>query len=128
MTLSNEARPENGEINQDTDPRQVEVFALREIAQRLMSAQVNPGDEAGMLQAVRLNWRLWTIFQTSMLDNDCQLPIEIRNNIFSLSNFVDKHTANIIEAPAPSKLDVLIRINHDLADGLSGAAFPNPQP
>ncbi len=128
MTLSNETPAENSGFNQSTDPRQVEVFALREIAQRLVSAQNNPEDIAGLLQVVRLNWRLWTIFQTSILDSDCPLSIEIRSNILSLSNFVDKHTADIIAAPVPSKLDVLIRINRDLADGLSGTIAPSPQP
>ena len=33
-----------------------------------------------------------------------------------------------ITAPAASKLTVLIRLNHDLVDGLSGADAPNPQP
>lgn len=128
MSPSNDAVSDNNELNQISDPRQVEVFALREIAQRLVSAQKNPENEDDMLQAVRLNWRLWTIFQVSLLEANCPLPDLIRNNILSLSNFVDKHSADIIAAPAASKLDVLIRINHDLADGLSGAASPGPQP
>ena len=124
MCPSNEPAPEGAELNKANNPGQVEVFALREVAQRLTAAQESPEDEENMLQAVRLNWRLWTIFQTSLLDADCQLPMFIRNNILSLSNFVDKHSADIIAAPAASKLDVLIRLNHDLADGLSGAASP----
>jgi len=110
-----------GELNQASDPRQVEVLALREIAQRMANAQKEPVNEDALLQAVRLNWRLWTIFQVSLLETDCPLPVEIRNNILALSNFVDKHSADIIALPVPSKLGVLIRINHDLADGLSGA-------
>ncbi|MEI7605836.1 MAG: flagellar biosynthesis regulator FlaF [Rhodospirillaceae bacterium] len=122
MCPSNEPAPEGAELNKTKDPDQVEVFALREIALRLKAAQENPENEDNMLQVVRLNWRLWTIFQTSLLDADCRLPIFIRNNILSLSNFVDRHSADIIAVPAASKLDVLIRLNHDLADGLSGAA------
>lgn len=127
MPPSNTAISHNNELRQISDPREVEVFALREIAQRLEAAQKNPENEFEMLQAVRLNWRLWTIFQASLLEVNCPLPVLIRNNILSLSNFVDKRSADIITAPAPSKLDVLIRINHDLADGLSCAASPNPQ-
>ena len=122
MSLVNEPASSSSELSQASDPRQVEVFALREIAQRMVSAQENPENEENMLQAVRLNWRLWTIFQTSLLDTNCQLPVSLRNNILSLSNFVDRLSADIIAAPAPSKLAVLIRLNHDLADGLSGAA------
>ncbi len=127
MSLENEAASNDTELNQASDPRQVEVFALREIAKRLATAQKNPENESDLLHAVHLNWRLWTIFQVSLLDVNCPLPESIRNNVLSLSNFVDKHSADIIAAPAPAKLDVLIRINHDLADGLSGAAAANPQ-
>ena len=126
MSPSTEAASETSELDQTSDPRKVEIFALREIAQRLASAQKNPDNEDEMLHAVRLNWRVWTIFQVSLLEADCPLPEMIRNNILSLANFVDKHSADIIAAPAPTKLDVLIRLNHDLADGLSGAA-PAPQ-
>ncbi len=121
MSPSNAAVSTNSELDQTADPRQVEVFALREIAQRMIAARNGPADEDTLLQVVRLNWRIWTIFQVSMLDADCPLPVDIRNNILSLSNFVDKHSADIIVAPAVSKLDVLIRLNHNLADGLSGA-------
>ena len=121
MSTSNAAVSANSELDQTSDPRQVEVFALREIAQRMIVARNGPADEDSLLQVVRLNWRVWTIFQVSMLDASCPLPIEIRNNILSLSNFVDKRSSDIIAAPVVSKLDVLIRINHDLADGLSGA-------
>ena len=100
------------------DPRQIEGWALTETAVRMKAAQRQPVDEAALLQAVRLNWRLWTIFQASLLEPDCPVPVDIRNNILSLSNFIDKHTASIIGNPEPSKLDVLIRINRELAGGL----------
>ena len=101
-----------------TDPRDAESIALREIAQRMITAQQEPVEEARLLQAVRLNWRLWTIFQTALLHPSCGVPVEVRNNILALSNFVDRHTADIVANPTPSKLDILIRINHNLADGL----------
>ena len=126
MPPSNQTVSDSSEPNQVSDPRHVEVLALREIAQRMMNAQKEPVDEDVMLQTVRLNWRLWTIFQVSLLEADCPLPDSIRNNILALSNFVDKHSADIIAFPAPSKLGVLIRINHDLADGLSGADGDSP--
>lgn len=100
------------------DPRDAESVALREIAQRMAAAQQEPMDEVVLLQTVRLNWRLWTIFQTALLDANCALPIEVRNNILALSNFVDKHTADIVANPLPSKLGILIEINRNLADGL----------
>ena len=111
------------------DPRQVESWALVEVAMRLKATQREPMDEAILLHAVRLNWRLWTIFQASLLDVDCALGIDLRNNLLSLSNFIDKHTADIIASPTPSKLDVLIHINRELAGGLMTslhASTPKP--
>ena len=115
------------------DPRQVEGWALTETALRMKAAQREPVDEAALLHAVRLNWRLWTIFQASLLEPDCPLPSELRNGIIGLSNFVDKHTAAIIADPKPAMLDVLIKINRELAGGLmtvppGAATAPEPPP
>jgi flagellar protein FlaF len=71
-----------------------------------------------MLEAVRVNWRLWTILQAELLDPECQLPDELRSNVLSLAQFIDKHTVGIIAEPKPEKLDVLIAINRELAGGL----------
>ncbi|MBI1208675.1 MAG: hypothetical protein GC191_15495 [Azospirillum sp.] len=101
-----------------SDPRQVEGWALTETALRMKASQREPIDSAALLQAVRLNWRLWTIFQTSMLSPETQVPDEIRSNILSLADFIDHHTAGIIADPKPEKLDVLIRINREIAGGL----------
>lgn len=100
------------------DPRHIEGWALSETALRMAEACVEPVDEAILLHTARLNWRLWTIFQASLLDPECPMPAEIRANILSLANFVDRHTADIIAEPAPDKLQVLITINRELAAGL----------
>lgn len=72
-----------------------------------------------MLAAVRLNWRLWTIFQAELLDPDCMLPEGLRSNVLSLANFVDKHSVELVARPEPEKLDILISINRELAGGLN---------
>ena len=53
---------------------------------------------------------------------ESQLPQEVRQNIASLGVFVLSQTAELQIAPAPEKLDVLIRINRELAAGLRGSA------
>ena len=93
-------------------------FALAETALQMTAARQDPTNETALLQAVRLNWRLWTIFQASLFEPDCPLPVELRDNLLSLSNFVDRHTAGIITDPDPAKLDILIDINRELASGL----------
>ena len=71
-----------------------------------------------MLETVRINWRLWTILQAELLDPECQLPDDLRANVLSLAQFIDKHTLDIIAEPKPEKLDVLIAINRELAGGM----------
>ena len=118
MSPPNRSNPYSNVPMSSADPRQIESWALTETALRMKAAQKEPVDEAVLLQAVRLNWRLWTIFQANLLDEESPVPLEIRNNILSLSNFIDTHTAGIIADPQPSKLDVLICINREIAGGL----------
>jgi flagellar protein FlaF len=75
-------------------------------------------DAAGILEAVRVNWRLWTILQADLLGQECPLPDDLRGSLLSLARFIDKHTVDIIADPKPEKLDVLISINRELAGGL----------
>jgi flagellar protein FlaF len=105
---------------------------LTQAALRMRESQ-EKNDSAAMMAAVRLNWRLWTIFQAELLDPNSPVPIEVRSNLISLSNFIDKHTVGFIAEPRPAKLDVLISINRDIAGGLyttppADAAQPADQP
>jgi flagellar protein FlaF len=68
--------------------------------------------------ALRLNWRLWTIFQADVSSVDSSLPLDIKENILSLSVFIDKHTVSALAEPAGRKLRVLIEINRNIASGL----------
>ena len=99
------------------NPRETEAWALTQAAVRMKRAQEDNDSEA-MLTSVRLNWQLWTIIQSELLAPDCPVPMEIRQNVLSLANFIDKHTVGFISEPVPRKLDVLISINRELAGGL----------
>lgn len=104
------------------NPRKVEAWALTQAALKMKAAKED-GDREQMLTAIRLNWRLWTIFQSELLSPECPVPDDIRSNVLSLSNFVDKHTLDFISQPVPEKLDILISINRELAGGL----YTNPK-
>lgn len=71
-----------------------------------------------MIDAVRLNWRLWTIFQAELLDPDSTVPMDIRTNLLSLAQYIDKHTVDFLAKPTPDKIDTLVNINRELATGL----------
>ena len=68
--------------------------------------------------ALRYNQTLWGVFQAELMGEDNALPVELKSNILSLSSFVDKRTFDVMAYPDPSKLDILIKINRGLADGL----------
>lgn len=108
-------------------PRETEGRALMEAARRLAIVKDNPGDAAALVDTVRLNWRLWTIFQSEISEVALDLPDELRNNMLTLCNYVDKRTVEILSNPKPEMLDVLININRNIAAGLladTGAAAP----
>lgn len=105
-------------IPQGGNPRMTEAWALTEAARRMKDAQREPFDAGALLEAVRLNWRLWTIFQAELTSPECQVPEAVRNNMLSLSNFVDKRSVDIIGDPQPAKVNILISINREIAAGL----------
>ena len=73
-----------------------------------------------LAESLRLNQRVWTIFQTDIADDSCQLPSEMRINILRLIAFIDKHTFAILMNPEKEKLKILVAININLAAGLQG--------
>jgi flagellar protein FlaF len=75
-------------------------------------------DHALLDNALRYNQTLWSVFQAELLDEANPLPPELRQNILSLSTFVDRRTFEVMAYPEPAKLDILIKINRSLADGL----------
>ena len=107
---------------QGGNPRVSEGWALIEAARRIAESITKEGDEEerqeAMKNAVRLNWRLWTIFQADMTLEETEIPEEIRINILTLCQFVDKHTIRILAEPTPELLVTLIDINRNIAAGL----------
>lgn len=84
----------------------------------MKDAQREPVDKDAIVNTMRLNWRLWTIFQAELSSPECPLPLEVRQNVLSLCNFVDKMAVDILADPKPEKLNILITINRELAAGL----------
>ena len=104
-------------------PTYTEAWALVEAARRLAVAIEsgpldNPDVRKAVRDALRLNWRLWTIFQTELSADESPVPIEIRQNMLSLCNFVDNHTVQAMAEPSAEKIATLIEINRNIATGL----------
>ena len=69
--------------------------------------------------AVKLNQRLWTIFQVSLCEPSNPLPKDLRQTLLNLSGYVDKTSFQILGNNDRDKLNSLININRTLAKGLS---------
>lgn len=105
--------------------RELEASVLNKAAAILEEVQGNwleSGSHAELDEALKYNQYLWRLFQSEMVESEDRLPVDIRQNILTLSAFVDKRTFEVMAYPAPEKLDILIRINRNLADGLQSQA------
>ena len=98
------------------NPARTEAWALLELARGLEGAKSAGTSE--LLEALRRNWRLWTVFQASLIDAECTLPALVRGNLIGLANFVDRHTAKLLAEPDPNQVDVLVNINRQIGEGL----------
>ena len=104
-------------------PAHTEAWALLKTVKRLASAIIhgeddNPETREVRKSALRLNWRLWTIFQAELTQDRPDLGPEIHQNMLTLCQFVDKHTVGALLKPTVEALSVLIDINRNIALGL----------
>jgi len=102
--------------------RELEARALYKAARLFEECRTrwDAKDIAGRLEeALRYNLKLWSFFQTEILDPASELPADLKANLLQLSTYVDQRTFEVMADPAPEKLQVLIDINRALAEGLS---------
>ena len=104
--------------------REIEASVLTQAALKLKNCQDNWGAEDRddkLLEAFRFNQLIWSIFQGELVKPDHPLPKQIRQDILSLSAFVDRRIFEAMAYPAPEKLTAIININLNLAAGLRGS-------
>ena len=111
------------QIPQPGNPTYTEAWALIETARRMVAPiELGSLEDADNLVkarvALRLNWRLWTIFQTELSHEEGAVPDDIRGNMLSLCNFIDKHSVATINNPTVSGIMRLVEINRQIANGL----------
>jgi flagellar protein FlaF len=106
--------------------REIDAYALTQSALKLGECQRNwdmPDKERidRLFAALKINGKLWSIFQAEITRDDNPLPRQVRQDLLTLSLFVDKRTKEIMCFPEREKLTVLIDINLNLAAGLSAS-------
>jgi len=105
--------------------RELEASVLAKAALMLKSCQENWDAEDRDLklkEALRFNQMLWSVLQTDLSKEDHHLPKNLREDILSLSLFIDKRIFEIMAHPTPEKLGILIDINLNIAAGLRDSA------
>lgn len=101
------------------DPRSTEAWALGEASRRLaLAAKMSDGGEA-LREALRLNARLWSIFQAALSEPDCPLPQDVRENVLTLSLMIDRHIMARLGDLDGSKIGPILDINRAIAEGLA---------
>lgn len=75
-----------------------------------------------LTEALRINQIVWSILQSELVRDDNPLPVEIRENILTLSVFIDNRIIQILSNPEPDMLKIIIDINLNLAAGLRGSS------
>ena len=118
-------------VQQETqNGRELESSLLSKAALLLKVCQENweqEGHAERFDDALRFNQRLWTFFQSELLGETNPLPVQLRQDLLSLSAFVDKRTFEVMAYPAREKLTVLININKQIAEGLSSPNLVPPE-
>lgn len=105
-------------------PRERESALLMKAAAGLQRVkdEWETGTREELKSALTFNRKLWTIFMASVTRADSALPEEVRQNIANLGIFIMNQTREILidVNPQPQQLDVLVRLNRQIAAGLRG--------
>jgi flagellar protein FlaF len=101
--------------------REIEASVLIAAAMKLKQCQDNwsaKDRDRKLDEALKFNQLVWTIFQGELAKSDNPLPKKIREDLLSLSVFIDKRTFAAMSYPSRDNLTVLININLNIAAGL----------
>ena len=104
---------------------EIEASVLNQAALKLKECQeswdAEDRDER-LDAALNFNQQIWSILQAELLKAENPLPRQIRQNLLTLSAFIDKRIFEIMAFPSPEKLNIVIDINRNIAAGLIQAA------
>ena len=103
--------------------RETEARVLTQAAMKLQVCQKNwrDGKFEELDTALRFNQKIWSIFQGELVKNDNPLPTPVKRDLLKLAGFIDKRIFETMSFPSPEKLDIIIKINQNIAAGLRGS-------
>ncbi len=98
--------------------RSIEYQAFAKVTSALTVHERKADDDyAALADAVHQNRKLWNILARDVLSDDNELPLELRANIFSISQFVMRHSALVLNGSGDIK--TLIDLNKTMMRGLN---------
>lgn len=102
--------------------RETEARVLTQAAIKLQVCQKNwhDGMDEDLEEALTYNQKIWSIFQTELVKTDNPLPDMLKRDLLRLAAFIDKRIFETMSYPSPEKLDIIIKINQNIAAGLRG--------
>ena len=103
-------------------PRQVEATAFAKAAALLAEAAARVQEFDAYRAALRFNRLIWTLIQADLARPDNGLSDQVKAKLLSLSVFVDKQTVAALAAPSAARLEPLIEIDRNIAQGLLDSA------
>ena len=103
---------------QTRTPRSIEYELIARVSHRLRSAAMSKGPDAfpKLVEALSDNRKLWAALAIDVADSGNQLPDSLRAQIFYLAEFVQAHSAQVLNKKA--KLAPLLEINAAMLRGL----------
>ncbi|MBF0329961.1 MAG: flagellar biosynthesis regulator FlaF [Nitrospirae bacterium] len=110
--------------NNNMSGRELEASVLEKAAAILKNCKENwneQGLEAKLNDALGFNNLIWSILKSEVSKGTTPLPVETRQNLLKLADFIEKRTEDIRKNPSADKVDILININLNIASGLKGA-------
>lgn len=103
------------------DTRATEAKALLKAAKMLQDLQTSWDGKAPkkIEEALKYNRQIWVLFYDNALNGEnAARPKNLSTNVVNLANFVFKRSIEILASPEPDKLNILININREVANGL----------
>lgn len=103
------------------DTRATEAKALLKAARMLQELQTSWNDNSPtkIEEILKHNRQIWVLFYDHAVSNDVPEAAKgFHTNVVNLAGFVFKRSMEILANPTPEKLNILININREVANGL----------
>lgn len=106
---------------QTANPRELEAQLLLKAGAKLQSIiEGYTTDPEQVQEALNYNRRLWTVLLSAVMEPGNPLPQDLKQNFANLAVFVVSHTRAVELDPQVEHMNVLVRFNREIAQGLRG--------